>query len=151
MRRILLLLPVLLLSACSGRDGTPPLDGPPQDGGIGDIVASIAVWAASIATGLLFICIVAVVLGYMRKTAISGIVACLAIIVTAPIVGWVGAHLWIFAGGVVILALAWAGFWVWRNRDRVDDALGLDILPDQRTQPSEKLTVVAKNVKGEGV
>lgn len=120
------ILAYLSLTGCWGRiDTKPPLAQGGTGATAGSAVQLVAAWSAGLCgIGFIASCVWAWLGG--GGAAIKLIFACLTAIVACGILGWFGAHLWLFSMLVCVCGIVCLGFWAWRDHSKIEKSLGVD-------------------------
>ena len=96
----------------------------------GDILVAVATVAAGIAAiGLIVGPIICLWLG-MRKTATAVAGTCAAVLLFAPILIYIGHHLWLIALCAAGLGAIAVAVYVWKNIEAIEERLNMDINRD---------------------
>lgn len=116
---------LLLLQSCGG---PPRPESPPgTEDAPGETLKSATYYAAYLASFALLFAVP--ILLWVRRLQLAGKVAGISvtILLFAPALIWLGSNLWLFSLVIGIVGIAFASIWAWRHREKVDDALDMDM------------------------
>ena len=124
---------VLMLTGCGSPVPRSPDDGAPGvPGGPTSVIHGIALVASGLAGAGLLVCALGAVFWPDKSRIAKLAVACLAVLVAAQCLYWIGDHLKIAAGlAALALALGAVG-WAWVHRKAIEKRTGIDLNRDGR-------------------